>query len=95
MILDDQNLLFLGRLYKDLPIRSKIHLSCDYCGKNFTREKKSRERLNANIQKDSCGSKECKTKKKEEVSICLFGAKNFFQSDTFNQKSKSTYLIKY
>ena len=81
--------------YEKITIRSDVHLICDYCGTKFIRVKKSIGRLNAIINKDSCGSKECTNKKKEEVALKQYGVKNVFQTDAVKEKSKQTCIDKY
>ena len=73
-------------------LRSKITLSCDYCGKEFLRVKKSIQKLNTIIQKDSCGEKDCTRKKKEEINLLKYGHSNLFESDFFKQKQQQTNL---
>lgn len=95
MIRDDLNLELIGSSYEDCTIRTKVHIQCDYCGSTFTRVKKSVARLNKTIDKDSCGSKACTLKKKEDVNLKLFGSKDYFTSQTFIDKSNSTNSEKY
>jgi predicted GNAT family N-acyltransferase len=95
MIDEELNLKEFNKHYNHLPIRTEINLICDYCNSKFKRIKKSRERLNKIISKDSCGCKNCKAKKKEEVNIKLYGTKNYFESKEFSKKSKKTNLEKY
>ena len=57
----------LEKPYVEMTIRSYIWFKCDYCECEFQRDKKSRERLNKIIQKDSCGKKECKKNKNKDI----------------------------
>jgi len=95
MIHDEKNIEEFGKPYNELTIRTKAWFKCDYCGEIFQRDKKSRERLNQNAPKDSCGSKECKVKKKVDVSLALYGTEHMFQSDQFKKKSEDTNIKKY
>lgn len=88
MIVDTEN-------YNDTPTRTAIKLQCDYCGKIFLRTKKDRKKLNKNLDKDSCGDKECSAKKKKETNIKLFGTEHYFQSDKFQKQSETTNLLKF
>lgn len=85
----------LDKPYEDYTIRSKVLYRCDYCGKEFLRDKKSRERLNKNIPKDSCGDKSCRKLKQEEVNIKLHGCKSIFESQEFIEKQKQRNLEEY
>lgn len=81
--------------YEQVTIRSLVWLKCDYCGLEFQRDKKSRERLNKIVNKDSCGSKDCKKNKIVDINIYKFGVPHLFQSDAFKSKNKSICLKKY
>lgn len=85
----------LEKPFEDITIRSIVWFKCDYCGKEFQRDKKSRERLNKIIQKDSCGSKECKKSKNQDINIHKFGVPHLFQSEEFKAKNKLVCLEKY
>lgn len=85
----------LEKPYEELAIRKKVWLFCDYCGKEFQRDKKSRERLNSVIKKDSCGGKECKKLKINEVNVEKFGVPNFFESEKFKKQNKEICLERY
>ena len=95
MILDKLNIEKNGKNYNQTTIRKEVFLCCDYCGKNFQRIKKSRIRLNKIIDKDSCGEKSCKNKKKEDVNFKKYNVNNYFQSDDFLKKAKKTNIEKY
>jgi len=85
----------LEKPYEEYTIRSTINLKCDYCGKIFQRVKKSIKILNKHINKDSCGNKDCKQKKQEEICLLLYGKKNYFQSSQFKILQEKTNLEKY
>lgn len=85
----------LDKPYEQITIRTKVWYVCDYCGNEFLRDKKSREKLNAIIDKDSCGVKECKLKKLEDVFEKKYGNKNIFATEEFKQKQKQTNIEKY
>ena len=95
MILDEVNLEKLGKSYEQCGNRTKVHVRCDYCGLEFMREKRQIAISNKIINKDSCGSKPCTKKKKEEGSIKLYGSSNYFTSKSFAEKSKAKNLEKY
>lgn len=95
MIDEELNFKEYSKKYENLTIRTKINLICDYCGIKFKRVKKSIQRLNKIISKDSCGCKNCKAKKKEEINIKIYGTNNYFESKEFLAKSKKTNLEKY
>lgn len=85
----------LEKPYEECTIRSTIPLKCDYCGKTFQRVKKSIKKLNKHINKDSCGSKDCKQKKQEEICLLLYEQTNYFQSNEFKVSQEKTNLEKY
>ena len=95
MILDDKNLEQFAKTYDVLPTRYLCWLKCDYCGKEFTREKKSRNKLNKIVNKDSCGQKSCSNNKREEISFIQCGYKSRFTSPDFKDKTKETNIKKY
>lgn len=85
----------LDKPYEQTTIRTVVWFKCDYCGCEFQRDKKSRERLNKIIQKDSCGSKNCKKSKLEDINVLKFGVPHIFQSEEFKIKNKAICLEKY
>lgn len=85
----------LEKPYEETTIRSYVWFKCDYCGDEFQRDKKSRERLNKIVEKDSCGKKNCKKEKNKDINIKKFGVPHLFLSEEFKQKSKTTCLEKY
>jgi len=85
----------LEKPYADITIRTKVCYLCDYCGREFARDKKSRERLNKIVEKDSCGDVDCKKNKQIDINIKLHGVPYIFQSENFQNKSKKTCLDKY
>lgn len=85
----------LDKPYEQVTIRTKVWYRCDYCNREFQRDKKSRERLNAIITKDSCGDKPCTRAKQEDVCLKNFGTKNIFETDQFKIKQRETNLAKY
>jgi hypothetical protein len=95
MIDEELNIKEYNKNYNNLTIRTEINLICDYCGIKFKRIKKSIQRLNKIICKDSCGNKSCTAKKKEEINIKIHGTNNYFESKEFLEKSKKTNLDKY
>jgi predicted GNAT family N-acyltransferase len=87
--------MILQSNYDTQTIRSLIQLKCDYCGKEFQRIKKSRERHNKIINKDSCGEKACRAAKQKEICIIKHGVPTIFDTETFKQKQQKTNLEKY
>jgi hypothetical protein len=85
----------LEKPYEQYTTRSLVWLRCDYCGAEFQRIKKSRERLNKIIPKDSCGSKACTRTKKEEVCLLQHGTSIIFQSESFKTKQRNTNITKF
>ena len=81
--------------YDETTIRSAVWLKCDYCGCEFQRIKKSRDRLNKIIVKDSCGSKSCQAQKKIDVNMELHGVPYLFQSNEFKEHNKKVCLERY
>jgi predicted transcriptional regulator len=95
MILDNKNLEEFKTLYEKCIGQTKVWLKCDYCGIEFQRIKKSRERVNKNINKDSCGAKICKKQKQEEVCLKIYGKKNSFEAEEIKQKTAKTNIEKF
>ena len=67
---------------------SKILLICDYCGKEYDKIYKERVKANNIVDKDSCI--DCRFKKREEVSLKLFGCKNSAQRKDIRRKISDT-----
>ena len=84
----------LVKPYEEYTIRSKIPLECDYCGEKFERIKKSIKLLNKNIKKDSCGSKSCCNKKRQEVFFLIYGM-NPINAEAVKNKTRKNNLIKH
>lgn len=59
--------------FDKIPVSHKVWWRCDYCGKEFEREIKVINRACKNSPTHSCGSKECKAKKKEDGCISKYG----------------------
>jgi hypothetical protein len=72
--------------YASLPKSHKVWYSCDYCGKEFEREIKVRERGIVNCPKDSCGKKDCTNKKKAEGYLIRFGVTHNSQLPDVKEK---------
>lgn len=85
----------LEKPYEQYTIRSNVWYQCDYCGVEFLRNKKSRERLNKIVSKDSCGSKSCKQSKIEEIFFKNYGDKTIFKTQAFKEKQSATNTEKY
>ncbi len=61
-----------------------ICVICDYCDKHYTTIMKRRTKANAIVDKDSC--KDCKFKKREDVSMAKYGVKNSSQKPEVRKK---------
>lgn len=72
--------------YESLSKSSKAWFSCDYCGKEFEREIKVRERGLQKCPKDSCGEKDCKNKKKAEGYFLRYGVTHNSQLPDVKEK---------
>ena len=57
----------MNKPYEAYSTKDTIWLKCDYCGRQFTRIKRSRDLSNKNVDKDSCDHKNCRSKKKKEI----------------------------
>jgi hypothetical protein len=95
MILHEKTKLEFGYEFTTATIRSEFYCTCDYCGKEFTRCKKTIVQCNKVITKDSCGVGVCKRQKSEEVQMVKFGAKNVGGSAESIKKREATSLEKY
>lgn len=85
----------LEKPYEDYMTIDRISLKCDYCDKIFERTKRSVERSNGNVKKDSCDDKECKKKKQKEVNLKLYGNSNYFLTSQFKEKQRKKVLELY
>jgi hypothetical protein len=65
--------------FEKIPISHKVWWKCDYCGKEFEREIKVINRACKNSPTHSCGSKECKAKKKEDGCMSKYGVSHVSQ----------------
>ena len=85
-----------------------IITQCDYCDKQLKVKMKDRTKANSVVQKDSC--KECRYKKREDMSLAKHGVKNSaqrsdvkekikknctFNQEGFKEKRKKTMIEKY
>lgn len=59
--------------FSEIPVSHKVWWKCDYCGTEFEREIKVINRACKNSPTHSCGSKECKKKKKEDGCMAKYG----------------------
>ncbi len=59
--------------FDQIPVSNKVWWKCDYCGLEFQREIKVINRACKNSPTHSCGSKECKRKKKEDGCMAKYG----------------------
>lgn len=75
--------------FEDIPVSNKVWWSCDYCGAEFQREIKVINRSSKDNPKHSCGSKECKRKKKEDGCLAKYGVTHISKlPDVIASKSK-------
>lgn len=81
--------------YDNYKNRENVPLICDYCGVCFERNKKLRIKCNTIIDKDSCGSKSCKSKKMKEASLEKYGVESHLITEEFKKKQAETNLKKF
>lgn len=67
-----------------------VCVDCDYCGELTTKTYKAYNNQRNIIQKDSCGKLSCKYKKREDISISLYGVKNSAQRPEIKNKIRDT-----
>lgn len=72
--------------FEKIPLSHKVWWKCDYCGKEFEREIKVINRANKNSPTHSCGSKECKAKKKEDGCMSKYGVSHISKLPEVNAK---------
>jgi hypothetical protein len=72
--------------FEKIPLSHKIWWKCDYCGKEFEREIKVINRACKNSPTHSCGSKECKAKKKEDGCMSKYGVSHVSKLPEVNAK---------
>lgn len=95
MILKNETFEKFGYTVESLSEKSskKIVCKCDYCEQQYISCKKRIFSSREIVKKDSC--KECKFKKREEVSLKRDGVKNSSQRPDVKQKIKNTHIDKY
>jgi hypothetical protein len=76
MILHEKTKELHGIEFDKCKVYDIFHCRCDYCETEFTKSKRNITVCNKIINKDSCGSKECSRKKREESSMKTHGVKN-------------------
>ena len=76
----------LSAPYESMNKSAKAWFSCDFCGKEFEREIKVRERGLQKCPKDSCGEKDCKNKKKAEGYFLRYGVTHNSQLKEVKEK---------
>lgn len=74
---------------------SAFALKCDYCGAAFTRRKSDVLKSRKIIEKDSCGSKTCTSKKRIESNLKKYGCENPSQNKEVKNKQENTLFKKY
>ena len=78
--------------FDQTPVSHKVWWKCDYCGIEFEREIKVMNRASKINPKHSCGSKDCKNKKKQEGCLAKYGVSHVSQIEEIklkkNQKIK-------
>lgn len=97
MIKDNQLVLFRGK-YIDAKELSKgsnkeIIYICDFCGDEFIRKVKERERIYKNSKIDSC--RKCSIKNREITNLRKFGVKYPAQSKDILSKMERTMIDRY
>jgi len=75
--------------------KDKINLKCDYCGKNFKRNKNEVLRSHKISNKDSCGSKKCISLKRKQSNILKYGVENPTQKKEIKEKQVKTLFNNY
>lgn len=95
MILHEKTKQEFGYDWDSASQTKKFYCTCDYCGKEFLRDKKTIKQCNQTVTKDSCGKGLCKKTKSEEVQLIKFGVKNFGGSKEAQEKGKETCLERY
>ena len=86
MIDNEKTLQKYGYSISDLTYGSskKIILICDYCSVSFEKPYKFRLKQNVDLDKDCC--RQCKFKKREELSLLKYGVKNSSQRADVKKK---------
>ena len=75
--------------------KDKISLKCDYCNKEFKRNKSGLIRSHRITKKDSCGSKKCMSLKRKESNLIAHGVENPAQNKEIKEKQIKTLIINY
>jgi hypothetical protein len=95
MILHEKTKEEFGYEFETASNRSQFYCICDYCGKEFSRIKRTIVQCNQFVVKDSCGIGDCKKKKSEEVQMIKFGVINVGGNKESIKKREQTCLDLY
>lgn len=78
--------------FEKSTVWSKIECICDYCNVSFSRSKRNIKVGRTILEKESCNSKECVQKKREESQLIKYGIKNAGGTEKSLNKAKQTCL---
>lgn len=95
MILREKSQEELAVDFDSCTVYTKLYCMCDYCDLIFKRSKRNILVGRKTIQKESCNSKVCAKRKREESQLLLYGVKNAGGSVESLKKYKKTCLDKY
>lgn len=70
-------------------------MKCDYCGIEFSRRKYEVMKSRNIVEKDTCGSQTCRSKKRTESNLKKYGCKNPSQNKEIRKKQEETIFQKY
>jgi hypothetical protein len=90
MILHDKTFLTFGYTFDGIGVYNPICCHCDYCGVEFSREKRSILCGRKYILKDAC--KQCTSLKRNEVQILLYGED---YKNVIGRKARSAFVSKH
>lgn len=95
MILHEKTKKEFGYTFETASNTKKFYCICDYCGKEFSRDKRTIVQCNKVISKDSCGIGLCKRTKSEEVQLLKYGVINKGGSKESIEKRNQTSLERF
>lgn len=93
MINDEENIKTFGKKYEELTNYTKVHLICDYCGQNFTRNKKQVKTGLKTSSKQAC--KKCVGKRRGDTCEAKYGVRCYIKHKDFQAKKEKTCEILY
>lgn len=95
MILEQKTKEQFGYTFETATVWKEFYCQCDYCGVEFMRSKRNIKVGRNVLEKESCNSKECAKKKREESQLKTYGIKNAGGTKESLEKAKKAAMERY